>query len=995
MNIIKFGRAILILVLVLWIEGCGTDCPGTKVDDLNSSRVRELKSKVAKLPDGALTNLSRQLNLRLQTTNGLELTIKPQQVIVKFVSGTSQSKINQVLSVLDKAKQKYVFKANGAILVDLPSSVAATSKDIIGIVMALSELNSVEYATPNMMVKAIDIPTDPLYGEQDDLNPNSNRGPLINIHAQEAWSKTQGSKEVLVGIIDTGIDYNHPDLADNIWTNPGETGPWMPQDPNSTPCRDKSCNGIDDDGNGYVDDVHGYNFVSETNHDPKDDHYHGTHVAGTIGATANNQIGVAGINWHVSLVALKFLDSTGSGSVADAVRAVEYATKMKIPITNNSWGGGGFDPTLNAAIAAAGKQGSLFVAAAGNNSSNNDSTPSYPASYNLENVISVAAVDSTGELASFSNFGLSSVHLAAPGVNVLSTTPFSHDQRGYIRLSGTSMATPHVAGAAALLKALYPSANPLQLKSRLVYSATKLASLNGKVMSGGLLNIEAAMVDDQSPPNAVANLKRGMTGITRMSLQWSPSGDDGSSGLASFYLARLSSQPIQNENDWEAAKSVAMTVSNFSAFSDVPISGEIKSLPLSSKGFVTLRAVDNVGNLSPLSPSLAYQLATPSVLYENNKSNLETVTRSPQKNGWGVESDPKKGMVFSDSPNKPYEDNIDVSMILPPIQVLYPDAVIQFETKLSCEPGLDWANVEYQVNNEVDTETKEPKWRTLGAYSAMNCNWAPVSLQFGEQLVVNDIVTFRLHFTSDASGREDGWLVRGINILGVAPPKSPGNPVLAVLDSPSNPYLTWADLSTDETHFEIGILGNEKRGDITFTKFYDADMDSTYIEYPGSPTDPKSAKLRVRACNGDLCSPTSSAAVIRSMTTLQINQFFNSTTKDYIYSRAASISTRGYVRSAGFKVFNQNPPGGRDPVYSCTSPAGLHSLSNSGNCSPYWKRGELLGYVEKSTGFRSTPIYTCSKSGKSSFYTYNSNDCSGAGYTLEKGQLGYSIRPAP
>ena len=214
------------------------------------------------------------------------------------------------------------------------------------------------------------------------------------------------SANVLVGVIDTGVDYNHPDLAANIWTNPGEI----------------AGNGIDDDGNGYIDDVHGYDFVNNDG-DPMDDNGHGTHFSGTIGGVGNNGIGVAGVNWNVKIMALKFLDSGGSGSTANAVAGVQYATMMGVDVTSNSWGGGGFSQALYDAIDAAGAANIAFVAAAGNNGANNDTSPAYPAAYDLPNIISVAATDDNDELASFSNYGAASVDLGAPGVDILSTLP--------------------------------------------------------------------------------------------------------------------------------------------------------------------------------------------------------------------------------------------------------------------------------------------------------------------------------------------------------------------------------------------------------------------------------------------------------------------------------------------------------------------------------------------------------------------------------------------
>ncbi len=265
------------------------------------------------------------------------------------------------------------------------------------------------------------------------------------VGADRAWALTTGSTAVVVAVIDTGIDYTHPDLAGNMWVNPGEI----------------AANGVDDDGNGFIDDVHGANFTpwAASRGNPYDDNNHGTHVAGTIGALQSNGLGVVGINHNVRLMALKFMDANGSGRLSDAIAAIDYMVMMKlnynvaIRVCNNSWGGGGYSPAMVAAIERARDAGIIFVAAAGNSATDVDLFPAYPASYEVSNIVTVAALAQDQTLASFSNYGAEGVDIAAPGVNILSTL------RGgqYGSLSGTSMATPHVVGSLALLFALEPT----------------------------------------------------------------------------------------------------------------------------------------------------------------------------------------------------------------------------------------------------------------------------------------------------------------------------------------------------------------------------------------------------------------------------------------------------------------------------------------------------------------------------------------------------------
>jgi subtilisin family serine protease len=288
---------------------------------------------------------------------------------------------------------------------------------------------------------------------------------------------------VYVGVIDEGVFTSHADLAPNIWTNPFD-----PVD------------GIDNDGNGYVDDRNGWDFAGNNNtvYDGTSDD-HGTHCAGTIGARGGNGVGVAGVVWNVTLISGKFLGSSG-GTTANAIRAVDYFTDLKtrhglnIVATSNSWGGGGFSQGLSDAIARADAAGILFIAAAGNGGTdqigdNNDSVPNYPSNYTSANVIAVGSITSTGARSSFSNYGATTVDLFAPGSGIWSTIPGRRNASSYGSYSGTSMATPHVSGAAALYKSLNPSATAAQIKAALLNSAVPTSSLTGRCVTGGRLNV--------------------------------------------------------------------------------------------------------------------------------------------------------------------------------------------------------------------------------------------------------------------------------------------------------------------------------------------------------------------------------------------------------------------------------------------------------------------------------------------------------------------------
>ncbi len=357
----------------------------------------------------------------------------------------------------------------------------------ISAVKTLSMNEMVDVAEPNYIYKINKTPNDPLLtqlwgmknlGQKDSAGQAGVMG--VDIDAEKAWDIETGSAKMLVAIIDTGIDFNHPDLKDNIWTNQAELNGKA---------------GVDDDGNGVVDDIHGYNAITNDGNS-MDDHGHGSHCAGTIGAKGNDGKGIVGVNWNTRMMAVKFLDANGSGNLENAIKAIDYATKMGAKVMSNSWGGGGFSQTLMDAIKRSNDAGAIFIAAAGNDSSNNDETPGYPASYNVANIISVAAIDNTGTKAGFSNYGRSSVHLGAPGVNIYSSTGGAYDS-----WSGTSMATPHVSGVAALVWSHEPQLTAIELKQRLLQTARPVPGLKGKTKTGAMVNAYMALTNTIPAPD--------------------------------------------------------------------------------------------------------------------------------------------------------------------------------------------------------------------------------------------------------------------------------------------------------------------------------------------------------------------------------------------------------------------------------------------------------------------------------------------------------------
>lgn len=376
------------------------------------------------------------------------------QLIVGFDNGTPRPEKSAIVNDTDASIARQL--PGGALVVNLDAG--ASSGEVAA---ELRANEAVRYATPNHLVRASAV-TDPA------LISNDMWG-ILRLHAPNAWSRSTG-KGTIVAVLDGGATLTNPDLATNLWNNP----------------REIPGNNVDDDNNGFVDDVHGADWVDRDG-TPDDQGGHGTHVAGTILAAADNGFGGAGVAPDAKLMSLRFLDGRGTGTIADAVSAVQYAIDHKADVINASWGGPDYSPAMRDAFARAGAAGITVVTAAGNEGASNDQTPTYPASYNLSNLISVAASDRAGALAWFSNFGRS-VDVAAPGVSILSTTG-----NGLSSMSGTSMASPHVAGIAALLSAFDPGLSPAQIIAAIKAGASKSDALAGKLASGGIADATGAL----------------------------------------------------------------------------------------------------------------------------------------------------------------------------------------------------------------------------------------------------------------------------------------------------------------------------------------------------------------------------------------------------------------------------------------------------------------------------------------------------------------------
>jgi len=508
------------------------------------------------------------------------------------------------------------------------------------------------FAEPNWRLSPAAVSNDPAYattgqlwGMYGDDQPTA-IGPAgttnqFGSQAEKAWDAgVVGSKSVVVGIVDEGFQVDHPDLAANVWVNPFDAP-----------------DGIDNDGNGYVDDVNGWDFYAndKTVYDGVADD-HGTHVAGTIGGVGGNGAGVAGVNWNVTMISTKFLGPNG-GTLANAVKAIDYLTDLKsrhginIVASNNSWGGGGYSSALHSAIIRGANAGILFIAAAGNGGSdglgdNNDSVANYPSNYSTlqgtkttkaaayEAVVAVAALNSDGSLASYSNYGSTTVDIAAPGTGIYSTLPGG----GYGTLSGTSMATPHVTGAAALYAAAHPAASAQQMREAILGTPRATSSLTGKTATGGRLDVRALVqaappaplavtVSSVSAPESqgvfsfVVSLNR--AGTTRVTVNFATANGTATGGRNGDYTATSGTLTF---NPGETSKLVNVAVRNDASVEPdetffVRLSSAVGATISAGAGTGTIVNDDGVTTQATLAAFAIYGVSTDSTAGTSTKKN--------------------------------------------------------------------------------------------------------------------------------------------------------------------------------------------------------------------------------------------------------------------------------------------------------------------------------------------------------------------------------------
>tara|TARA_R110000782_G_scaffold24264_2_gene62747 strand:- start:1921 stop:3846 length:1926 start_codon:yes stop_codon:yes gene_type:complete len=529
------------------------------------------------------------------------LAVIPNSVLVKFRKDTPNAAAANALSAAGASVARTYSIVPGLTHARANAPVEQT-------IRALLNNPWVEYAEPDYVQRTTATnANDTYYGLQWGLH---NTGQDIrgvsgvadaDIDMPEAWDILTGNAGKVIAVIDSGTQWSHPDLDSNIWTNPGEI----------------AGNGIDDDGNGYVDDVRGWDFFSGDNN-PDDSEGHGTHVAGTIGAEGNNNQGVTGVLWDCQIMPLRFIGPFG-GSTSDAIAAIDYAVAAGCTVSNNSWGGGGFNTSLYNAIANAAGAGHVFVAAAGNDGVNTDSSPHYPSSYNLPNIISVAATTNRDTLASFSNYGVNSVDIGAPGEDIAST----YNGNGYVWNSGTSMASPHVAGVVALLQIQNPGWTYQQVIDRIYATARPTSAMSGRSATGGVLNAFDALNGggggpaNTAPSVSIATPANNASFTQGDSVSFSASASDNEDGNLSSSITWTSSR------DGAIGSGASFSTTSLSVGTHTVTASVTDSGSLSGTDTVTVTINAPAGN-PPAAPS------NPSAT--NNRDRTATVSWSDNSN---------------------------------------------------------------------------------------------------------------------------------------------------------------------------------------------------------------------------------------------------------------------------------------------------------------------------------------------------------------------------
>ena len=622
---------------------------------------------------------------------------------------------------------------------------------------------------------------DPLFGDQWALHNTGQTGGTADadIDAPEAWGITTGSADVVVFVLGAGVDYTHPDLAANIWTNPGEI----------------AGNGVDDDANGYVDDVHGWDAYGNDG-DPMEAAFGGgTMLAGIIGAVANNGIGGAGINWDVKIGAIKVLsDDGGLGNTAHMKAGIEYLNALKQSGVNVVVAVHGYGGAMRSADARrlldgpAGMEKILHVNRSGefeytytagfNNDDNVNLQPFYPASYDLDNMLSVTVSNSQDRTQTYANWGATSVDLAAPGVDVQTTGP----NHSYGRWTSTDFGAAHAAGAAALIAARYPGLGAEEIKAALMdgtdYIGNVGTNASRPTVTNGRLNAHKSLLNlaenDVTAPAATGDLAVVSTGLVRTTLRWTATGDDGLAGTARTYDVRYSTTPITDDATWDAATHAPAEPRPLAAGSSQTFS--LNGLAEGTTYHVAMKARDGAGNESALSNVAVATTGVGTAVFADGFEN--GLTQWAVQSPWGVTTALKGSGNYSvtDSPAGQYANNANRSLTSTTINLAgKADAYLSFWHQQDFQRRYDWGRVEASGNNGAS-------WTRLASYTG-NPTVAGGYTADDQRVVLdlraldgNPSVKIRFVLQPDASVPDDGWYIDDVKVVARPDTSLPAGP---------------------------------------------------------------------------------------------------------------------------------------------------------------------------------------------------------------------------
>lgn len=711
--------------------------PNRQASALQSSRTDESSVSIA-IPSSALQATQREL------ARG---PYKEGEIIFRRRPDAEPSPLSFPVTVLEE----FEFATPGLQQHTKGSIVRAQIPQGLSTAEALTLLRqdpSIDYAEPNMIFS---LPENEEFTPVDDskLQAHPTRTPNdldkrlwnlrntgrrngtagADIQATSAWEITTGSRKhgPLVAVIDTGIDYKHPELSANMWMNPGEI----------------INDGIDNDNNGVIDDVHGYNAVEDSG-DPADDHSHGSHCAGTIAAVGNNGRGIVGVNWEARMMAIKIFDSRGNTDTATILRGLRYAAKMGVDITNNSWGDSRPSEAIKEGFAA--MPSTVHFAAAGNNRNNNDHRNYYPVGHSLENMVGVAASDRNDRKPVFSNYGRKTVDLAAPGDQILSTVA-----GGYGVYSGTSMASPHAAGAAALILTEFPQATPAEVRDRLMYNSDPVPALSSSSQSGGRINAARALEIDKEGPAASSRFETKSANSKGITLEWVTSGDDGQSGGPPADVELwVSSQPINMENLHDAEK--LETPKPEKSGSAVSYHYPTEHSDEDREFHFALRFVDNVGQRSALQTTRA-DIPAASEFYETQFGPNDGFQGEQP---WARIQDADGNWKWTDSPDGNYRGSEDSSLLSPPISLKE-----KRQCRLSLSAHYDFWKLDKAV---VEASSNGEDWSTLGTYHGRKSSTEERNFDLSE--FDGQTVRVRVRMDTDVRYNRDGIYLDSMRIIG-------------------------------------------------------------------------------------------------------------------------------------------------------------------------------------------------------------------------------------